>query len=96
MKIAVIGLATRAVARVAALPAGADRDLADGYVGDLRRYVEESFSPASAAGTAAYIGARIAGVAAGPGAYAAGADAERAAQAAWLAARLQLAETPEG
>lgn len=90
------GCERRAAERVAALPAGADRDLADGFRDDLRRYVRESYSPASAAGTAAYIGARIAGIAAGPGGYDAGAGQERAAQAAWLADRLHLTETPDG
>lgn len=86
----------RAAARVAAMPPGDDHHLADGYLGDLRHYVGECHSPASAAGTAAYIGARIAGIAAGEGGYAAGAADERAAQAAWLAARLTLSETPHG
>jgi hypothetical protein len=88
--------AARAAARVAATPGDGDRVLAAGYLDDLRRYAEESYSPASAAGTAAYIGARIAGIAAGPGGYEAGTDQERAAQAAWLAERLRLAETPAG
>ena len=78
------------------MPADGDRTLAEGYLDDLRRYAQESYSPASAAGTAAYIGARIAGIAAGPGGYAAGTDGERAAQAAWLAERLRLTETPGG
>ncbi len=86
----------RAAARVAAMPAGEDRTLADCYLADLRRYVDESYSPASAAGTAAYIGARIAGIAAGRDGYAAGAGEERAAQAGWLAQRLRLTATPDG
>lgn len=90
------GCATRAAERVRAMPDGDDRDLADAYLDDLRRYVEESYNPGSAAGTAAYIGARIAGIAAGPGGYDAGSREERAAQAAWLAERLGLAETPGG
>jgi hypothetical protein len=90
------GCESRAAGRVAVMPPGDDRDLAGGYLGDLRRYVEESYSPASAAGTAAYIGARIAGIVAGPGGYDAGAGEERAAQAAWLADRLALTETPGG
>ena len=88
--------ASRAAARVAAMPEGEDRSLAEGYLGDLRRYAEESHSPASAAGTAAYIGARIAGIVAGQGGYAPGTDGERAAQAAWLAERLGLTATPDG
>lgn len=87
-------LGCEARARAADDPGGPDGELMRGYLDDLHRCVTTGLPPVAAAGAAGYIGARIAALAAGPGAYRDGAEAERAAQARWLATRLELPDHP--